>query len=388
MKNFFKKFWVFTLLFFPMLAKAAPQVFTLTNPEAVGDHNQILGIQSALKQVVPNTTIFQEFNIKELDKLIMIIKEIHKKHPRDKVVVISVGDYGIDAFKEIKTEINEPFVRCVLSSHQLTDKIASDKEYADLIALPAHAVSPTFVAENPKKLIQTIGVAHNLTKAQIEADYQKYQNQLLPLKNYKKYIGVILGGDAPDASGNIRFYSVAEAQRLARKIAQLAKAENAVVLATDGPRTGKYDPGTQTIIENFHTLATEPNEVSAAFTAVLAAELPADQYKFYSFIFKQPSMSKAIYGAVLHTQGALFVPGESTSMVSESVDNLEKGQVYVYPADSMNENHMAHVKMEQQHGRIKLLDTDFNEIPSASGTSVLNKTAAQVIADEVIKMLL
>ncbi len=373
------------------MAETKPHVFIITKPEAVGDYNQLLGIKNSLQPLAPKVTSFLEFQVTNLDQMITALKNLSDSESKEKIIILSVGDYGIDAFKRIKAEINNPNLKYVLSSHQLTDKIFLEKDNIDLLALPAHAISQEFEREfkkeNVSKIIPTIGVAHNLDKHQVETAYEENKDKILPLKACKKYIGVILGGDAPDASNKMHYYTAEEAIRLADYIAALAKKENAVVLATDGPRTGKHNPLDGQVNEKAHTEQGEPNPVSGAFQTRLAQQLPPDQFKFYGFIYGKPSLSKAIYGAVVKTQGKLFIPGESTSMISEGIDSVGKGMMVVYPTNSMNENHKAHVKLEQQHGRVKLLDANFNKVSLPTQALPIKESAAQVIAHALLPLL-
>ncbi|MBW8308750.1 MAG: mitochondrial fission ELM1 family protein [Candidatus Paracaedibacteraceae bacterium] len=391
MKKIFKIGYMLSFLLLPFNVEARSHVFILTKPEAVGDYNQLLGIKNSLQPIAPEATSFLEFRVTDLDPMIKTIRNLPESGTQEKIIILSVGDYGIDAFKKIKAEINNPHIRYVLSSHQLTDKIFLERDNIDLIALPAHAISKDFEKEfkkeNVSKIIPTIGVAHNLNKQQIEAAYEENKDKILPLKACKKYIGVILGGDAPDSSNKMHYYTAEEAVRLADHVAGLAKRENAVILATDGPRTGKHNPTNGQVNEKVHTEQGELDAVSGAFQLKLSQHLPPDQFKFYGFIHGKPSLSKAIFGAVVKTQGKIFIPSESTSMISEGIDSMGKDMMVVYPTNSMNDTHKAHVKLEQQHGRITLLDDKFQENSLSTQPSPINESAAQVIAHAILPLL-
>lgn len=371
------------------LAEAKLHVFALVKKEAVGDYNQVLGIQTALKQLSHEDIDFKEFNFEDLQQVSKEIRTIKLDDAAAKVVLLSVGDYGLNAFKKLKEDFNNPRIYYVLSSHQLTDALSKEKDTVDLMALPSHAVDAAFVKAKAGKLVQTIGVAHNLNRKEIETAYKKDRDNIIPLQHHKQYIAVMLGGDAPDLNGKMLYYTAAEAEKLANYLAALAKQLDAVILVMDGPRTGKYDQKTGIVDEQAHKNG-KLTFVSQAFKDALSKHLPEDQFSFYDFQFGQSSMSKAIYGAVIETQGLIFIPGESTTMVSEAIDNFDKGKVIVYQNSAMNMTHLKHVKTEQGHRRVKLLDINFNEVKSSSkkkANSLQNESASTTIAKAIKKLL-
>lgn len=370
-------------------AEAKLHVFTLVKKEAVGDYNQILGIQEALKHLNQEDINFKEFNFEDLEQISKEIKTINLNDNDEKVVILSVGDYGLDAFRKLRENCNTPRIYYVLSSHQLTDALSKEKDIVDLMAVPSHAVDATFSKPKAGKLVQTIGVAHNLNRQEIEAAYTKDKNKIIPLQHHKKYIAVMLGGDAPDLNGKIHYYTAAEAEKLANHLATLAKQLGAVVLVMDGPRTGKHNQQTGMVNEHAHKDG-KLTFVSQAFKDAFSKHLPQDQFAFYDFQFGQPNMNKAVYGAIIETQGIVLIPGESTTMVSEAVDSFDKGKVIVYQNNAMNKTHLKHVKIEQEHGRIKLLDLSFNEVKLSSKkkTKLLNNESASMTIAKAIKNLL
>ena len=386
-----KKFYHLLLGLFLLtsLAEAKLHVLTVVKKEATGDYNQTLGIQAALKQLNHEEMIFEEFNFEELEQISKEISTIHSNNRTEKIVILSVGDYGVNAFKKLKKDFNTPHIHYVLSSHQLTDALAKDASTVDLIALPSHAVNATFTKIMKGKLVQTIGVAHNLNHQEITAAYTQDKNKVLPLHPHKKYIAVMLGGDAPDLNGKMHYYTAAEAEKLAKYIAHLALQQDAVVLAMDGPRTGMHNQKTGIADEQAHK-SEKLTFVSQTFKDTLSQYLPEHQFAFYDFQFGKPSMSKAVYGAVIENGGSIFIPGESTTMVSEAVDNFAKGSVTIYQNNAMNKTHLKHVRAEQKHGRIKLLNLDFRPVkssPAKETGSLQDESAATTIAKAVIKLL-
>lgn len=355
----------------------------------MGDYNQTLGIKAALKRLSVGEIDFKEFNFEDIQQISKEIRTINLNDPKEKIVLLAVGDYGLNAFKQLKKEFTGSHIYYVLSSHQLTDALAKDTNTIDLIALPSHAVNVTLIKTKAGKLVQTIGVAHNLSRQEIEAAYKQDKDKIPSLQRHKKYIAVMLAGDAPNLNGKMRYYTVSEAEKLASYIAFLAKQHNAVILAMDGPRTGKYDQKTGIMDEQAHKNG-KLTFVSQAFKDALAKHLPENQFCLYDFQFGKPSMSKAIYGAVINTKGIILIPGESTTMVSEAIDNFDKGNVFVYQNNAMNMTHLKHVKTEEQYGRVKLLDLNFHEVKPPSkkkASSLKDESASTTIAKAIMKLL-
>jgi hypothetical protein len=80
-----------------------------------------------------------------------------------------------------------------------------------------------------------------------------------------------------------------------------------------------------------------------------------DKIKLLDFQFGSPSMYKAVIGVTKINDGSEFwVPGESTSMISELIDLF--GRITVYDHKAMLDTHRNHVSTEFNHGRINLLD--------------------------------
>ena len=127
------------------------------------------------------------------------------------------------------------------------------------------------------QIIPTIGVAHNLTPDLIQKEYEAHK-QDLPKSN--KYIGVILGGDAPTPEGKMLYYTQKEAQQLAAYLAGQVKWRKLHLLILNGPRTGKYNPQTHEMIKESHRNG-NIDTVTTAFVAELKKAKACTRKGFY-----------------------------------------------------------------------------------------------------------
>jgi hypothetical protein len=100
--------------------------------------------------------------------------------------------------------------------------------------------------------------------------------------------------------------------------------------------------------------------VTQTFMKELGTGLSQKQVQLFNFQFGQASPYKAVLSILHKTKGDLILPGESVSMISESVDELA-GQVIVYDTPSMNPAHQAYVQSEFQSGSIHRLVLSPNE---------------------------
>ena len=197
------------------------------------------------------------------------------------------------------------------------------------------------------------------------------------------YIGVVLSGDAPTPEGNQQLYTEANARELARYIAPLVKDRH--LLITNGPRTGKFDPATMAERKDVHRDG-RGDPVTQAFVDELAkAKISPNQYTLLDFQYGvNTNEMDQLLGAVRATKGEMFVAGESTSSISESVDVLPKDAVIVYNTTSMNPVHKAHVDSELNAGRIKRLVEGYGEVvQNKDSPGLAGRSAAEMIVDGI-----
>ncbi len=222
--------------------------------------------------------------------------------------------------------------------------------------MPSHALDKqnTKLAGVNTILLTTNGVAHNMQVSDIESEYGAFKSMF---SSFDKYLAVILAGDVPE-NGTYHCYTNKEAEKLAEYVSNLALKNNYFVLVSNGPRTGKYD------CQNNKELSVhEKDSIMDTVTSSFQRVLQENRVPFKLFDFKkgQPSMYKAILGAVLYNKHSLIiVPGESTSMVSETVDMLPAKTVTVYYNSTMNETHKRHIKNEFNEGRVSIIDENMH----------------------------
>ena len=374
-----------SLLIFCKNEGYAAKIYLLSNHNNVGDHNQTLGVLTAL-----NSLSGQEFAVEDIDTNVAspaaIKEDIEKNLSHEKVIVVGAGEGGIDGITDLSP--NQNLIVC-LSSHMFLERYNNPAllKKVSFIALPMHA-SEKAKKLLGKKLIETIGVAHNrLSKEAIKA-YKDWGAKEVPPSS--KYFGVILGGDAPvPESKDIKLFTEEDASHLADYVAN--NAQGAYILVLNGPRTGKYDKNRKEIASVHRQGQVDP--ITNLFKEQLA-ERGVTQVKVFDFQHNTPENKPwvppyncfdLVAGALKATNGVLFVPGESTTSISESIDVLSPGQVIVYNNSAMNDVHKAHVTSEFEAGRIAVLENYKTIIPRLSSshpTSPATMAIAQKLLNE------
>lgn len=83
----------------------------------------------------------------------------------------------------------------------------------------------------------------------------------------------------------------------------------------------------------------------------------------------------------------IYVPGESTSMVTETIGYLPRNRVIICEVSTMNPTHQEHLKSIAAQGGVKILQNSGEMSTSPSKGENLNvMSAACLIADTVIKL--
>ena len=234
----------------------------------------------------------------------------------------------------------------------------------------------------------------------LEKPYHQWKHLLLKAPIYTL---AVLGGDAPTSTQRLRFYTPQEATVLARLLITDIKKRKSILLATNGPRTSKYDPITgkpsfahyEIHPKTGHPIDYQIDPVSRAFITTLAAGSLKDgvHFQFFDFKFGKKSPYKALLGAVARHPGSqAYLPGESTSMISEGYDCLPSGSVTIYDTTAMNHAHHAHVSSLCAAGyahRLSLTnrgDLAFNHSnPLISCKPLQSRSAAQIVAESIFR---
>lgn len=327
----------------------------LTNPKFLGDKNQSLGIKNAFEQINDGREIqTQEWNDSDAKQLNNLQAEIEST-PNIQHIILSAGDHGLKSLE--KLNFNKPNVLSVWSAHQPFPEIKTSMNKINIMALPKHAIDSSFRQNLPKEieLVETIGVAHNVSKKELGEAYTAWQTQQKnPIKKSHHYIGVILGGDAPDSKGKIKYFSAEESKLLAQAVSVMAKTSNSHILITNGPRTGKFNSKNQEE-QGLHT-GKKIDETSQSFINEL--EKNNISYQFFDFVFGQPSAYKPILGVLAKDKNNIaVVTGESTSMVTEMSECLNT-KFIIANVGSMNDVHHAHVLSVKESGIASFIHLD------------------------------
>lgn len=376
-----------TLLFFfsffcvSFEAQATPKLYTTANPINQGDVNQVEGVMEALEELSEKKTPSQFIDARHPD---IVAKKIMEDLAQDqKVILIGAGEGGLNALKKLNPDLN--LIVC-LTSHQFLDgyKDLSVLEKVDFIALPFH-VSSQDKKRIGRKLISTVGVAHNRQVTQVEKAYEKWKKDL-PLAGF--YLAVILGGDAPLPDGSIKWFTEEDVEKLAKLITPLAKGNKASVIVLNGPRTGKYDKNQKERLSVHRDGKSDP--ISQRFLQVLKEQgIPATFFDFQHKSEGKKAQERPyntfdlVVGAIRAHKGLLVIPGESTSMISEAVDLLPPDKIMVYRNGAMNENHDHHIHSEWKAGRVAILDA-YKVVLKPETARTSEPSAAKVIAKVIM----
>jgi len=379
MKKTFLLMCFISLLSSPLFAD---KLYLLSNHGNAGDHNQALGIERAMNELST-----EKLTLEDIDTTKVTPAEVMKKVEHDlttqKVVIVGIGEGGVKGVQDLSPQKN---LIIALTSHMLL----KDYENSDLqnkvnyIALPAH-VSLLEKKRIGNKLIETTGVSHNRQSLDVDKTYADYKKEL---PESDTYFAVVLGGDAPSPTKEIKHFTTFDADKLAQYVIAEVKKTNRQVLVLNGPRTGKYDENGQEIPTSHKNGSYD--FVTAHFVKTLESGLDKKNIKVLDFQFKdKPPFNTfdLVLGALKEKEGTILVPGESTSMISEAVDNLPQGKVLIYENGAMNNVHTAHVNSELRAGRASVLK-DYQTIQTPEiATTTKTPSAAQVIAKRLVQDL-
>ncbi|MGV8949201.1 MAG: hypothetical protein ACOH2E_07570 [Candidatus Paracaedibacter sp.] len=359
MKIFLKKVWVLLVaqVFVGSLEAQAAETFLYLfyDGSRAGEKNEVHGIAHALKEHLHKDTVQKEFDLKDKEAFLADIKEnLLKENSKNKGIILAAEVASINILRQLKPQNN---IVIAHSSHQFTKDHATLKDVADIVALPQSVVTDEIskIFEGPQTtLIQTAGVAHNLSAKNIEEAFQKNKDSI---PSAPAYVGIILGGDAETPDKKLLYYTSEEAVQVASYIAPFVKGKKAHLLILNGPRTGKHDQKTGEVIKESHRDGSI-DPITAAFKEGLHQQGLSEDKNFtiFDFQFGKTSMYPVVLGALRHTNSPIFVAGESTSMVSEAADCLPKGFVTAFTNNAMNENHRKHCFSEKEAGRINILE--------------------------------
>ncbi|MBX9786420.1 MAG: hypothetical protein K2Y08_03675 [Alphaproteobacteria bacterium] len=373
----------------------ALKLYLVSNHDSAENYNQVWGVATAFENLSSKKVPIEDLNGKTLDPLVVKDK-IERDLSKEKVLFIGTGEEGIASIIDLPKDPN--LVTCLISStslEQYKDKALLEK--VDFIALPTHVASDV-KEELGKKLIETTGVAHN--RHPDMTTYDEYQKELPPAD---LYLGVYLGGDTSTDTKKVKLFTEDDATRLANYI--IAKAEEInqrgltpCVLVLNSQRTGKHD------IDGKELLTVHREGKADHITKLFANKL-ADkgiEYKIFDFQHNTPENKEwvsayntfdLVAGAVRTTKGKMFVPGDSTFVISEaidvmpseSIDTMPPGKALVYYNAAMNDVHKAHVVNEKETGRVSILE-NYENITPASDNTEIKASASKIIAQKLLEL--
>ncbi len=387
------------------------QILLLTNPQNVGEVNQLRGVAHSLQKLTPLT----KWNISELphSQLQKIYSQIEAALSQENtvgIIVVSSGDYGIDALKQVnehffgknsklsKNARLKPKIITVHLSHQLLDRqqallrTIQNSYGVDLMVLPGHALKSgeveLWLNWDPSIttcILETIGVCHDMSKQKLELEYEA-NKKLIPTA--KSYCIVILGGDSQLSDGKKWLYfTPEEAERIATLVFKTANKENQYILVLNGPRTGKHNPKTGELNIEVHC-----NEQLDAVSARFIQYFQKKGYKkiqLFDFHHGEPSLYAAVLGAALHAQNStIWIAGESTSMISENIDSLKgSASIYLYEHKAMTETHKRHLQAEYEAGRANWVSIDGEIHYSHSCSFFQSASNSEMVAQKILDLL-
>jgi hypothetical protein len=260
-------------------------------------------------------------------------------------VVLVVAGSGDQLAPSLGSMPHQDGLITVFSGHQLTDDIRKADKLPMYTALPGYDVTARQKTKLDARttLILVQGVAHSLSVEKLAETVQQYH-----AKGYEPLppvdadsVGIVLGGDAPDAKGQLCLFTARDARRLARRIAELelAGGRQAHFIVLNGPRTGKFRANGKERIPDPHASG-QIDPVTRAFVRALG-RFHGSRVTLLDFQRgKLPSAYAPLIDAFLHAgqnRGRLHVPGDSISMISEATSLL--ADVIIDDIPSMNPSH-------------------------------------------------
>ncbi|ABV79532.1 hypothetical protein A3306_03790 [Rickettsia bellii] len=345
-------------------------LIALLSTQYKGDNDNVLAITEALKQQYQKENLQIDTVNLEIDKL---NSNQIEKYP-NQVIIIGAGLDGIKAFTILNS--NKGSSKFIWSGHQLINEVTENLKILDNIVLPSYALNQEQIKqiqEAKVKLIETTGIPHTLTKEDCIKEYKDLADKKLIPDSSNGYIFTCLSGDAPDSNGKIKFYTQEEAYKLGEQLAQIVKLKNMMLLVTNGPRTGQYDPKAvpDKVKLPVHEKNSDIDLVSKAFLKGVKSILDneaEEKVKFENFVFGKPSVFKGYLGAAIENEKSIVViGGESSSQITQALD-LVPGRLYIKKNTAMNDVHEKQVN--------KILETN-------KGAKLLNDNEVDLIINVI-----
>lgn len=378
----------------------ATEIIAALNEGRAGEQSHVIGMMHALVQKDPHLKFMQitHNNIELLEPKIVTLKE-----NSEPLILLASGEAGIN-FLEKAHQLTQRLdfnngVYCH-SSHMILQNHQNLFGFVQFIVLPEYAVSADFTERlehynahhhTNTQLVLTNGVPHPVNAEKIANEHHAYIKKFKWLRDTKHVILLYLGGDAPDESGQMKFYSSEEACQTAHHIALQAQMLEAKVMVFNGPRTGAFDPLTSQKREFAHKNG-DIDPVTRAAMEVFKKMGISENVQLYNFEFGTPSLYLAALGFLKNLKGidyTCYLPGESSSVITETNDVL-LGSTIIVTNSAMNPIHLKHVACEQFYGRSKIVDQTLNFISLDSRNckkQLMPHNAAEQAAEQILNFL-
>lgn len=380
-------------------------IIALVNNENKGDDASAIGTAKALKEISLKTGKSHSYKIIDSKDIKNLQEEIRNSSNLEKYIIIAAGSHHAQPLVELKQNTISPDkIYTILNSHQLFSGIYQTAEIIDAISLPKYALDTKKLSrtklKNNTELIETIDIPHNTSKQEVVEEYQKFKAEFPTPHNN---LLVMLGGDAPSTTGKIRIYTAKEAYNFGRYIAKIAMQNNKNIIATNGPRTGQYNPYSKVkLLTHRETHPTtgrkvtnyQLDKVSQAFIKGVKSINNNIKLIFFDFKFTEAGVDskyKAMLGlfAADPKSNMFYFAGDSISSPIEAFSIAENGgNLVIYVTNSMNSIHHNFAKSFLEYKRANMLDKNFKfhsikDVTPYSAQSFNEPIAAEKIANNI-----
>ncbi|MDB6096602.1 MAG: hypothetical protein JWM09_880 [Francisellaceae bacterium] len=349
-----------------------PYIHMFLNESFAGDSAQVVAIAQELEKTIKECEKFeyQDNNPQAIESLAQHIEDAEPKKPH---VLLVSGNHGLELLKnkELQDLLKKHNMLVSWGGHQ-DPGLEPLAPLLDVVGLLKEAITPELQASLKERLIQTSMIPNTLKEAELLPALNiwntRYQNTLDTIPSWENgYLGVFLGGDAPQKNKPFLFYDSDAAYKDGFAFGKEARTKNKMLLVTTGPRIGKFYPNSPDLskpiprqFNNGFWLAlsqltakqqSEPeaaclahskdaplDPVSKAFLkGIKDSQLADNQYRFIDFKF-----GKSAYQAMI---GAVYKARDKSEAFysSDSISYAEIGFVipntFAFKISSTNPDH-------------------------------------------------
>lgn len=280
------------------------------------------------------------------------LTEIKNIPDSEKYITLAVGEEGMKLLNYISDNNFIDYKRSYtcLSIHQYFSNIKDLK--LDHIIIPESTIDTAeekeAINEIPKITYIFAPIGDNPSKDELKDSYLNWLNRP---EIEKKYIIVMLPGDAPDGLNNIKYFTKDSAFKLFQCIHNLwqEKGKQHKIIVENGPRTGKYDPETGKVISTHEYKINENPQNAVDYISKYFIELLEKNnlsYSFYNFVIevdgskrKTISYFKPLLYLAEQNDNLFILPGASVSLMGQIPLYLTSDKTILFKPSSMNEDH-------------------------------------------------